>query len=177
MNQPHNNRNNRPAAEDFPSADGKDNASPSYSEVASFPSPGFASTPRTSTPIFSQGEPAAISDANLPVGRKTKANLARMTRRELKKAPRLNLSTARLSKPPQRTTSKPSCVDDEGFTLVTSNKRKASAVAVAPRARPPIPSFSQAGFPPLSPATQHVTKSVPTERNKLRSCAVIATLT
>ena len=104
--------------------------------------------------VFSQGDPSAIAAAHLPAGKK---NSNALTRRALKKAPRMNLSKTQLSKPSQPTR-KPDVVDQEGFTVVTSGKRKASARDPSTKQRngragrksAPIPSFSAN----ISPAIQ-----------------------
>lgn len=96
--------------------------------------------------VFSQGDPSAIAAAQLPAGKK-KSNA--LTRHALKKAPRVNLSHTRLSKPSQPIR-KHDVIDQEGFTVVTSSKRKASARdpsiqrcnGRAGRKSAPIPSFS-----------------------------------
>lgn len=122
------------------------NPSPSWRDVASVAS---APSAATATPIFSQGDSAAIAAVNLPAGRESKSKLPDgiMSRKELKRGPRIrmNLSVARLDGQP---------VIGDGFTLVTSNKRKASSTVP-----PPIPSFSQA-LPAATPETERVTSTV-----------------
>lgn len=132
----------------------------------------LVSTPTTSTPVFSQGDPAAVAAAHLPAGRikKSNVNVSQMTRRELKKAPAMNLSNTRLmSKPSQPTRQPTPAVDEEGYTLVTATKRKAIANnpskrhgnnGRAGRAAVPLPSFSAT----MSPDVQHVT-----ERSSVRT--------